>query len=130
MCGLPAMRTLLVVAGGGIGSGARYLLGVWIAGAVGAGFPWATMTINVVGSLLIGIVATLADESGSIGPNGRVFLVAGVLGGFTTFSAFSLEALRLFEDGSTLKGLAYVAGSGALAIGAALTGVLLTRAAV
>ena len=91
------MRVLLVLAGGALGSAARYLVAVWMVNRFGPDFPWGTLTVNVVGSFLIGLIATLADELGSIGSEARVFLIVGVLGGFTTFSAFSLETLRLLE---------------------------------
>lgn len=122
------MRLALVIAGGGFGSALRYLLGNAIGGQFGAGFPWGTLVINVAGSFLIGLIATLADESGGIGPSARVFLIVGVLGGFTTFSAFSLESLRLMEDGHVVRAIAYIGGSGTLAILAAVVGVWSARA--
>ena len=85
------MRLLLVLLGGGLGSAARYLVAVWMADRFGPFFPWGTLTVNILGSLLIGLLATLADELGSLGPEVRLFLIVGVLGGFTTFSSFSLE---------------------------------------
>lgn len=124
------MRFALVLAGGGVGSALRYLLGNAIAGQFGAGFPWGTFVINIVGSFLIGLIATFADESGNIGPSLRVFLVVGVLGGFTTFSAFSLESLRLMEDGQAVRAIGYIGGSGVLAILAAAIGVWSARASL
>jgi CrcB protein len=76
---------------------------------------------------LIGLIATLADEAGSIGPNGRLFLVVGVLGGFTTFSSFSLETLRLAEAGAGAGG-AERGGSLALGFSAAVLGIAAGRA--
>jgi CrcB protein len=122
------MRVALVIAGGGLGSALRYLISTLFASQFGGGFPWATLTINVAGSFLIGILATLADEPGSIGPSLRVFLVVGLLGGFTTFSAFSLESVRLIEDGQLGRALLYIGGSGSLAILAAALGVWTARA--
>ena len=94
---------------------------VWVGAAV-------TCLFVLAGSFLIGILATLADEPGSIGPSLRVFLVVGLLGGFTTFSAFSLESLRLIEDGQLGRALLYIGASGGIAILAAALGVWTARA--
>ncbi len=122
------MRVALVILGGGIGSAGRYLIGNWTASHFTQNFPWGTLTVNITGSFLIGLIATLADESGTIGLNARVFLVAGVLGGFTTFSAFSLESWRLLEGGAVDRVLLYVSASLALAFVAVVAGVLTGRA--
>ena len=122
------MRLLLVLAGGALGSGARYLVAVWMANRFGPEFPWGTLTVNVAGSFLIGLLATLADEVASIGPAARVFLVVGVLGGFTTFSSFSLETLRLAEQNEPIRAAANVLANVALALLAALVGVAASRA--
>ena len=117
------MRLLLVLLGGAIGSGVRYLVSVSMLERFGSGFPWGTLTVNVVGSFVIGLVATLADEHGTVGPSARVFLVVGVLGGFTTFSSFSLETLRLLEQHGTGPAALNVAGNVALSILAAVIGI-------
>lgn len=122
------MKLLLVLAGGALGSGARYLVATGLAARFGQAFPWGTLAVNIAGSFLIGAIATLADEAGSIGPNGRVFLIVGVLGGFTTFSSFSLETLRLAEDQELGRAALNVAGSLALGFGAALLGIAVGRA--
>jgi CrcB protein len=124
------MRLLLVMAGGSLGSAARYLAGNLAVHQFGTAFPWGTLTINILGSFLIGLTATAADEAGVIGPYARVFLVVGVLGGFTTFSAFSLESWRLFEESADFRALAYIAASGAIAILAAATGVAVARVSI
>jgi CrcB protein len=121
------VRLLLVLAGGAIGSAGRYLVSTWMADRFGAGFPWGTLTVNIAGSFLIGLLATLADEAGSIGPQGRLFLVVGVLGGFTTFSSFSLETLRLVEQHELSRAALNVLGSLALAFGAAVLGIIAGR---
>ena len=121
------IRLILVLLGGALGSGGRYLVSTWMAGRLGDAFPWGTLTVNLAGSFLIGLVATLADERGSLGAGARVFLVAGVLGGFTTFSAFSLEALRLVEERELARAALYVAGSVVLSLAAALLGVAAGR---
>jgi fluoride exporter len=112
---------LAVFAGGGIGALLRYGFGLFATG-LGAAFPWGTLGVNVIGSLLIGVLAqTLpsADEGGAIV---RLFLITGVLGGFTTFSAFSLDVIQLAEKGAMMQAALYVAASVALSLGAAVLG--------
>lgn len=122
------MRLLLVLAGGAMGSAGRYLIQLWASDHLGAAFPWGTLTVNVVGGFLIGLIATLADEAGSIGPDARVFLIIGVLGGFTTFSSFSLDSLRLVEHNELGRAALYVLGSVTLSLAAAATGIAAGRA--
>jgi CrcB protein len=121
------VQWLLVFAGGGIGSLARYLTALWMAAWFGAVFPFGTLTVNVIGSLLIGFLATLADERGIIGPQARLFLVVGLLGGFTTFSSFSLETFRLARDGETMAALLNVTGNLGLCLVCVWLGVGLGR---
>lgn len=122
------MRLLLVLLGGALGSAGRYLVATWTADRFGPAFPWGTFTVNVAGSFLIGLLATLADETGRLGPHGRVFLVVGVLGGFTTFSSFSLESLRLVEDNQLARAAFNILGSIAVAFTAAALGIAAGRA--
>jgi len=105
----------------------RYLTALWMAAWFGAVFPFGTLAVNVTGSLLIGFLATLADERGIIGPQARLFLVVGLLGGFTTFSSFSLETLRLARDGELTGALMNVTGNLGLGLGCAWLGVGLGR---
>jgi CrcB protein len=121
------VRLLVVIVGGGMGSAARYLVGVWAASEFGSAFPWGTLTVNFVGSFMIGLIATLADDVGAIGPQTRAFLVIGVLGGFTTFSSFSLDTFRLVEQGEPLLALANVFASLMFAAIAVTAGVLVGR---
>lgn len=108
--------TLAVVAlGGALGSLARYGLGMAFPAAP-AGFPWATFAINVSGSLLIGVLMALVSGEWAARPLIRPFLAVGVLGGFTTFSAYIVDAQRLFEAGAVVTALAYVFGTLALAL--------------
>ncbi|MBN8216675.1 MAG: fluoride efflux transporter CrcB [Spirochaetes bacterium] len=100
------MRNYVYVAlGGAIGSVARY----WLSGAfarwIGAGFPWATLCVNVTGSLLIGFFAALtaADGRNLLSPGMRTFLMVGICGGYTTFSSFSLQTMELAQGGQWLK---------------------------
>lgn len=121
------MRFILVMIGGALGSGTRYLMGVAAVSRFGALFPWGTLTVNVVGSFVIGVVATLADERGALGADTRTFLVVGVLGGFTTFSSFSLESVRLAEGNELAQATINIGANLILAIGATVLGIALTR---
>ncbi|GAA4029755.1 fluoride efflux transporter CrcB [Sphingomonas rosea] len=93
----------------------------------GTGFPVATLTVNVVGSLVMGLLAGLFAESAPVSQQVRLFLTTGVLGGFTTFSAFSLDALTLWERGQPLVAAGYVVGSVVLSLGAVALGYALGR---
>ena len=94
------MRFWLVCLGGAVGTGARYLLGTWAARTFGPAFPVGTLMINVIGSFLIVIVMSLSLQRGIIPADVRLVLTTGVMGGFTTYSSFNYETLRLFADGS------------------------------
>ena len=122
------MKVLLSVAlGGAIGATARYLFENYLGTWVGAGFPWATFTINVVGSFMLGVFVALTALVWSPSATLRAFLVIGVLGGFTTFSAFSLDVMLLAERGRLETALLYSLASLSLAVGALFTGLRLTR---
>src|SRR5882672_12493695 len=90
---------LAVAAGGAIGSVARYLVGIGSTKLFGLAFPWGTLIINIAGSFLIGVFAESFALKWDLSQVGRVFLTAGICGGFTTFSAFSLDAYLLMERG-------------------------------
>jgi CrcB protein len=111
--------------GGAVGAGARY--GVGLALRQVPTFPWSTLAVNVVGSFMIGIVLVLADEEQRMGASLRTFLAVGVLGGFTTFSSFSAETLRLWEQGRVLLTILNVMGSVGLCLVAVAGGVALAR---
>lgn len=117
----------LVALGGALGSVCRFLLGPAIQRALGATFPFGTLFINVTGSFILGIVAGLAIEGGSVSPNARAFLAIGFCGGFTTFSAFSLETIVLLEGGQVARGTAYVMASVVCSVLAAWLGILAAR---
>ena len=117
---------LLVALGGAIGSVLRWGTTSWAARfARDAAFPWGTLGVNLAGSCAIGFVLTLAFERSHVPPAARLFLVTGVLGGFTTFSAFSWETLVLMRDGHALAAAGYVASSVVLGLLAALAGAAL-----
>jgi fluoride exporter len=119
---------LQVAAGGAIGATLRYLAGHYAALALGRGFPWGTLAVNLAGSAAMGVLYVLAVER--TGARFAPFLLAGVLGGFTTFSAFSLDAFALFESGRRVLAAGYVLGSVAGALAGLALGVWATRAAL
>jgi len=120
---------LAVAAGGAIGSLARFWLAAAMTALTGPRFPWGTLLINVLGSGIIGLVAavTLAPARVALHPDLRVFLMVGMRGGFTTFSAFSLQTLELLQAGDTGSAAFYVAGSVVLCLVAVWCGWLLGR---
>jgi CrcB protein len=97
---LAMAQFLWVCFGGAVGTGARYLLSGWMVKTLGAAFPYGTLAVNVIGSFLIAIVVYAASEGAAISPALRVVLATGVLGGFTTYSAFSLETVALAQHGA------------------------------
>ena len=121
------MKWIWLFLGGGFGAALRFALAAWVDQRWGPPFPWGTFAVNAVGCFAVGLIATLADEHGSIPPHARFFLVAGVLGGFTTFSTFGLETWRLIEEGSALVALANVLGSVAAGLAAVVAGVVIGR---
>ena len=116
---------LLIALGGALGTVLRYFIGTHVGGA----FPWGTLLINVSGSFLIGLVATLAAEGRWVGsPEGRLFFTVGICGGFTTFSAFSLQAFNLARDGEWVRAGAYIVSSVVLCLVAVSLGYLAAHA--
>ena len=102
-----------VAAGGALGSMARFWLTGAVAALTGPRFPYGTLLINILGSFVIGVVAglTLTPERLGMHPDLRIFLMVGICGGFTTFSAFSLQTLELLQAGAVVPALLYVAAS-------------------
>ena len=117
------MNALFIFLGGGAGSVLRYLVGLWIGSAA---FPWATLAVNTVGSLAIGLFGGWASRFGW-GEALRLSLTVGLCGGFTTFSTFLKESLALIEGGGYGLFALYVAGSVALGIAAVVLGLLLVK---
>lgn len=114
------MQWLLVGAGGAVGATLRYGVGL-AAVRLGVSFPWGTLIVNILGGLAMGLLAARTEDL-----NLRLLLGVGVLGGFTTFSAFSLESVRLMQSAPHLAAL-YVASSLVLSIGACWLGLVLGR---
>lgn len=121
-------RILIVMAGGALGTAARYLLGGFAAERWGTLFPYGTFIINLSGCLAIGFIGTLALERSLIGPEMRIFLMVGILGGFTTFSSFGFETMKLLEESNYLYAAFYSFGSLFLGILAVYLGMILARA--
>ena len=124
------MEYLLVGVGGFLGANARYVLVGVISERLGAAFPYGTLIVNLTGSLAIGVVLVLLTERLAADPAWRLLLVVGFLGGYTTFSSYTFEALALAETGQWGRALWYVVGSNVLGLVAAFAGMLLARAAV
>ena len=122
------MNTLIVFFGAGLGGALRYGVSVLVSRVMGADFPYHTLIINILGSLAMGVIAESFALRVDLPLGWRLFLTTGILGGFTTFSAFSLDAASLYERGQIGAAAAYVAGSVVLSIGALFAGLAATRA--
>ncbi len=118
---------LAVGAGGAAGAMARYAVASQALHLMGPNFPWGTLFVNVVGSLLIGVLAEAFALKISVTPEMRLFLITGFLGGFTTFSAFSLDAVNMAQRGDLMNAGVYVVASVFLSIGGLLAGLAVTR---
>ena len=122
------MKILLSVAlGGAVGAVARYVLGNYAVTLLGAGTPWPTLWVNILGSFVLGVFVALTALVWSPSEQLRAFVVVGLLGGFTTFSAYSLEVVLLAERGRLETAAIYTVASVVLAIGALFAGLRLTR---
>ncbi len=117
---------LLVMMGGALGAGARYLVGKTLLGWLGPDYPWGTLAVNVLGGLAMGALAGMLGRM-TAGDQARLFLAVGVLGGFTTFSAFSLELVTMLERGAMMTAMGYALASVAGAVVALFAGLAMTR---
>jgi CrcB protein len=127
---MAAMAYLIVFLGAGVGGGLRHLVNTLVTRLAGTGFPWGIMVINVTGSLVMGLAAgwLAFKSSASWSQNARLFAMTGILGGYTTFSAFSLDVAVLWERGQVLAAALYIAGSVALSILGLFAGLAIVRA--
>lgn len=116
-----------VAAGGAIGATLRFLVVGWIIETFARSFPLGTIAVNILGSLIIGVLAGLADRTLDLGPAERAFLMTGILGGFTTFSAFALDVTALAGRGEAGPATAYVLVSVFGSIAAAFLGLFFVR---
>jgi fluoride exporter len=121
------MGYLIVFLGGGLGAALRHGMNLLSARAFGIGFPYGTLLINITGSLIMGLVAAYFAFKGDASQNWRLFLTTGILGGYTTFSAFSLDAALLYERGEVGAAAIYVVASVALSIAGLFAGFALVR---
>jgi CrcB protein len=120
---------LIVVFGSGIGGGARYLLNNFVGKIMGTSFPWGILLINVIGSTAIGVIAGIFAYLDQPHSGLRLFLTAGICGGFTTFSAFSLDFATLYERGDMGLAFVYVLASVVVSIGGLFLGLAMVRMA-
>ena len=121
-------KLLLVAAGGAVGSVARYLVGVGAMRVMGSGWPYGTFTVNIVGGFLMGCLASwLALRGNGSGEPWRVLLGVGVMGGFTTFSSFSLETALMIQKRDYVPAVSYAAASVLLSVAALFAGLLIVR---
>jgi CrcB protein len=121
------MAYLIVFLGGGLGAALRHGINLASARAFGTAFPYGTLLINITGSLLMGLVASYFAFKGDASQHWRLFLTTGILGGYTTFSAFSLDAALLYERGEVSAAAIYVVASVALSIAGLFAGFALVR---
>jgi CrcB protein len=116
-----------VALGSAVGGVLRYLLGGWVQERAGTTFPIQTLLINVTGSLLLGFLQQYALETSAVSPEVRTMLTIGFCGGYTTFSTFSFETVRMLEDGDWRRAALYVTLSVVLSVGAAILGIVAAR---
>lgn len=118
---------LAIAAGGAIGAVGRHYVGVYALKWLGTAFPYGTLVVNVVGSFLMGVLVASMTVKWNVGNELRAFLTVGLLGGFTTFSAFSSDFATLMERGETVLAAGYVTASVALALAGMFAGMSLVR---
>jgi CrcB protein len=117
----------IVFLGGGLGAATRHGANLLVARMMGSGFPFGTLAINVLGSFLMGAIVGYFAFRGEASQHWRLFLTTGILGGFTTFSAFSLETVLLYERGQLAMAIFYVVASVGLAVAGLVGGLSLLR---
>ncbi len=119
---------LAVAAGGAIGATGRFLVGRLMLNLMGPGYPWGTLTVNIIGSFFIGLLIELLAVRFSLSQEWQAFLVIGILGGFTTFSAFSLEVGLMIEKNQFSAAVLYATGSVVLGLVALFAGIFAGKA--
>lgn len=118
---------LLVAAGGAIGASLRHLSGIVALRIMGLGFPWGTLFVNVLGSLLMGLFVAWMTKKSGVSNDMRFFVATGILGGFTTFSAFSLDVANMIERGEMGGAFAYISASVIISLVAVFIGLWFGR---
>jgi CrcB protein len=121
-------RLVLISLGGALGTAARYLLAVWLLRALGPAFPYGTLAVNVIGSFLLGVIMHGSGDAALFSPTTRTVLATGVMGGFTTYSAFNYETLRYLQQGAWMTAGLYVAATLLVCLAAGALGVAVARA--
>ena len=121
------MQLIAVAAGGACGALMRFWVSTGVYALLGRAFPWGTLAVNVLGSLLMGFLSVYLIERANLSPEWRAAILVGFLGAFTTFSTFSLETFNLIDDGALLRATINMAGSVLLCVFAAWMGVILGR---
>lgn len=116
-------RLLWVMLGGALGSGARYLAVAGVQARWGTAFPWGTLAVNLAGSFLLGLLLPIGLRGTALGPTATIALSVGLLGGFTTYSSFSVETLSLLQRGAFAAALGNVAATLVLCLAASWLGV-------
>ncbi|MDG1384353.1 MAG: fluoride efflux transporter CrcB [Flavobacteriaceae bacterium] len=119
-------QVLLVFVGGGVGSALRYVVGTFLK-TVSSGFPWGTFSVNVIGSLLIGIFMGIVLKNSSFSENQTLLLITGFCGGFTTFSAFAYENQVFLKEGDLTNFFIYTLGSIGVGIMAVFLGLFISK---
>ncbi len=121
------MAYFMVFIGGGLGAALRHGVNIGSARLFGTSFPVGTLTVNIIGCLVMGLLAGYFAFKGDVGQHWRLFLTTGILGGFTTFSAFSLDVAALYERGEPALAAGYIAASVILSLAAVFAGLALMR---
>jgi CrcB protein len=121
------MNYILVFVGGGLGATLRHAVNVTCAKCIGTSFPYGTFIINISGSIVMGLIAAYLALKGEVSQPWRLFLMTGILGGYTTFSAFSLDTALLYERGELALAAVYIVGSVGLSIAGLFAGLALVR---
>tara|TARA_Y100000588_G_scaffold168332_1_gene182162 strand:+ start:3437 stop:3817 length:381 start_codon:yes stop_codon:yes gene_type:complete len=123
------MKVAIIIAiGGAVGAVGRHFLTGYLGQLMGGGFPWAILTVNVIGSFLLGVVTELAGQSVLVTPEIKALMTVGFLGAFTTFSAFSLDIVELCERGHWFLAFLYIGASVFLSVSGLIGGVVLVKA--
>lgn len=120
-------QLFLVASGGAVGSVMRYLVASTVQTMTNTSFPFGTLTVNVVGSFVMGFLYVFIIERSSLSPEWRLLLLVGLLGGFTTFSSFSIETMNLLEQSQIIKALYNIVGSVVICLSATWLGIKLGR---
>ena len=120
-------RLVLISLGGAVGTAARYLLSVWLLRTLGPAFPYGTLAVNVIGSFLLGVIMQAGLDTTVLSPTARVVLGTGVMGGFTTYSAFNYETLQYLQQGAWATAALYVVTTLLVCLGAGALGMLAAR---